>query len=308
MDASAGSTSRGTARSTNSTGRPRRERNAETSRSPVEDEPRRARRRDDDVRLASAASATSPSGSARAPSSAASRSACSSVRLTTTVTVAPRERRFRAVSSLSPARSDQHDAAAVEALEDLLREGGRRGRDGGWALADRRLETRATAGVQRHAEGPVEQRAGGSHLEGVPHLAEDLALAGDERVEARCDAEQVQRGRRRPKPVCDRSERVRVRSREREERAIARSRPRRRRATRCRAPCGCRSRARPPRSDRCRRARAPARARCGLGVDGHALTQLDRTPCGARRRRARASRREVGEGKDDADEREPDDE
>ncbi len=119
-----------------------------------------------------------------------------------------------------PPRSDQHDATAVEAFEDLLREGGRRCRDGGGALADRRLETRATPGVQRHAEGPVEHRAGGSRLVGVPHLPEDLALAGDEGVEARCDAEEVQRGRLVRKPVCDRSERVRVRAREREERAV----------------------------------------------------------------------------------------
>ena len=82
---------------------------------------------------------------------------------------------------------------AREALEDLLRErGGGRG-DGRWALADRRLDPCAASGVECHAEGAVEQRAGSARFEGVAHLAEDLPLAGHERVEAGGDPEQVQR-------------------------------------------------------------------------------------------------------------------
>ena len=175
-----------------------------------------------------------------------------------------------------PPRSDQHDALAVEALEDLLREGGRRCRDGRRALADRRLETRATAGVEGHAERPVEQRAGGSRLVGIPHLAEDLSLSGDEGVEPRCDAEQVQRRRLVRQPVRDRCERARVRSRKREERAI--------RDLACvavargdvelRAVAG-------RQNDRLDLTVAAPRELlrqrpCGLGIDGHALTQLDR--------------------------------
>ena len=71
-----------------------------------------------------------------------------------------------------------------------------------------------------HAEGPVEQRAGGSRLVGIPYLAEDLSLSGNEGVEPGCNAEQVQRRRLVRQPVRDRCERARVRSRKREERAI----------------------------------------------------------------------------------------
>jgi hypothetical protein len=74
--------------------------------------------------------------------------------------------------------------------------------------------------VKGHAERPVEQRAGCSPLVGVPHLAEDLSLSGNEGVEPRRDAEQVQRRRLVRQPIRDRCERVGIRSREREERAI----------------------------------------------------------------------------------------
>ena len=79
--------------------------------------------------------------------------------------------------------------------EDLLRERGGRGRDRRGALGDRRLGAHLLAGVQRLAEEPVEQRPGRARLEGGAHLAEDLALAGDERVEPGGDAEEVERGR-----------------------------------------------------------------------------------------------------------------
>ena len=55
--------------------------------------------------------------------------------------------------------------------------------------------------MQRLAEEPVEQRAGRAGLEGAPHLPEDLALAGNERVEPGGDAEEVQRRRLVPEPV-----------------------------------------------------------------------------------------------------------
>ena len=42
-------------------------------------------------------------------------------------------------------------------------------------------------------EEPVQERSGRAGLVGGAHLAEDLSLAGDERVEPRGDAEQMQR-------------------------------------------------------------------------------------------------------------------
>ena len=44
------------------------------------------------------------------------------------------------------------------------------------------------------AEEPLEQGAGRAELRRPSHLAENLALAGDERVEARGDAEEMERG------------------------------------------------------------------------------------------------------------------
>ena len=57
--------------------------------------------------------------------------------------------------------------------------------------------------MERLAEEPVEHRPGGADLEGAPHLAEDLALAGDHRVEAGGDPEQVESGRLVGEPVDD---------------------------------------------------------------------------------------------------------
>ena len=48
--------------------------------------------------------------------------------------------------------------------------------------------------MQRLTEDPVEQRPGRPELVRDPHLAEDLALARHERVEARGDAEEMVRG------------------------------------------------------------------------------------------------------------------
>ena len=49
--------------------------------------------------------------------------------------------------------------------------------------------------MQRLPEELVEERPGRARLEGRPHLAEDLALAGDERVEPGGDAEEMERRR-----------------------------------------------------------------------------------------------------------------
>ena len=133
-----------------------------------------------------------------------------------------------------------------EIVEDLLRErgGGRRHRRG--ALADRRLEPHPAAGVQRLPEELVEERAGRARLERGPHLAEDLALAGDERVEAGGDAEEVQRRRLVPQSV-ERGGEVGAAVAGELGRASRPRAPPRARPGRDRARCGCRWRARPPR-------------------------------------------------------------
>ena len=137
----------------------------------------------------------------------------------------------------------------VEPVEHLLRERGSGGRDGRRALADRGLDPRAPAGVERHPERAVEQRARRARLERVAHLAENLPLAGNHRVEPGGDPEEVERGRLVGEAVRDGRERARVVPGEREQRPVGTRRERaRRRPTRGRARCGCRSRGRPPRS------------------------------------------------------------
>ena len=93
------------------------------------------------------------------------------------------------------ADADQQDPAAVQVAEDLL--GERRGcrRHRRRALADRRLRANLAAGVQRLPEDAVEQLSGRARLVRGAHLAEDLALARYERVEAGGDAEEMERGR-----------------------------------------------------------------------------------------------------------------
>ena len=73
--------------------------------------------------------------------------------------------------------------------------------------------------MERLPEEPVEQRAGRAALERVAHLAEDLALAGHERVEPGGDAEEVQRGAVVAEPVEHGRERRAVVAGEREQRA-----------------------------------------------------------------------------------------
>ena len=60
---------------------------------------------------------------------------------------------------------------------------------------DRGLHPNALPRVQRLAEEPVEKRARRAGFECRPHLAEDLPLAGNERVEAGRDSKQVERRR-----------------------------------------------------------------------------------------------------------------
>ena len=56
-------------------------------------------------------------------------------------------------------------------------------------------------GVQRLAEEPVEKRACRAGFERRPHLAEDLSLAGNERVEPGGDSKQVERRRLVPQAI-----------------------------------------------------------------------------------------------------------
>ena len=125
---------------------------------------------------------------------------------------------MRAVSSLILPAPTSRTERLVEVAEHLLGERGGGGRHGGRALADRRLDASAPAGVERLAEEAIEERAGGADLERVPHLAEDLALARHERVEPGGDAEQVQRGAVVAEPVEHGRERRAVVACEREQR------------------------------------------------------------------------------------------
>ena len=105
--------------------------------------------------------------------------------------LAPREARFGGRELADPAGADQQHAATLEVAEHLRRERGRRGRDRRRALADRGLGAHALADRERLPEDAVEQRPGRDRLVRVADLAEDLALARDERVEPGGDAEQV---------------------------------------------------------------------------------------------------------------------
>ena len=93
------------------------------------------------------------------------------------------------------ARADEEDALPGELLEHLLCERSAGGGDGGRALGDRRLDPDPPADVQGLAAEAVEERARRAAFVGRAHLAEDLALAGHERVEACRDAEEMQGGR-----------------------------------------------------------------------------------------------------------------
>ncbi len=96
------------------------------------------------------------------------------------------------------ARADEQDRPLVDVIEDAGGELGCSGGDGRRVLADARLAARALADVQRLAEEAVQNRTDGARvlgrLEGGPHLAEDLRLAGDEGVEPGGHAEEVKSG------------------------------------------------------------------------------------------------------------------
>ena len=105
-----------------------------------------------------------------------------------------------------PGAHEEHTSPR-EVVEDLLRKGCGGGRHRGGCLPDGRLDPCASPGVQRHPEQPVEEGAGRADVVRVANLPEDLALAGHERVQARCDTEEVERGRLVAQPVQHRLER-----------------------------------------------------------------------------------------------------
>src|SRR5207247_10051673 len=90
------------------------------------------------------------------------------------------------------AGADEQDTASRQIAEHLLGQRGSRGRDRRGALVDRGLGPHLLADPERLAEQPVEHRTVGSRLVGVAYLAEDLTLAGNERVDPGRDPEQVQ--------------------------------------------------------------------------------------------------------------------
>ena len=95
---------------------------------------------------------------------------------------------------------------AGEIAEHLLGKRCGRRRDRRRALSDRSLHPNALARVQCLAEEPVEKRACGAGFERGPHLAEDLPLAGNERVEPGGDSKQVKRRRLVPEAIERRGE------------------------------------------------------------------------------------------------------
>ena len=96
-------------------------------------------------------------------------------------------------------RAEHEDAPSLERPEDALGELGRRGGDGGRVLPDGRFAPHPAAHAEGLAEEAVHQLPRRSRLlrslVGAAHLAENLCLAGDHRVEARRHAEEVHRGR-----------------------------------------------------------------------------------------------------------------
>jgi hypothetical protein len=112
------------------------------------------------------------------------------------------------------ARAEEQDAPACELAEDLLRERRRSRGHRGRALPDRRLDAHALADVQGLPEEPVEERPRRAGLVRRAHLAEDLALAGHERVEPAGDAEEMQRRALVAEPVERRPQLARAAARE----------------------------------------------------------------------------------------------
>ena len=130
------------------------------------------------------------------------------MRFATYAISAPRDARFDAASSpirpapisstRRPARSPNTCAASAAAADET---------DAGLSpIAVSRAH--ALADGERLAEDAVEQRPRLDGLVRRAHLAEDLALARHERVEAGGDAEEMQRGRLLVQPVEDAVERL----------------------------------------------------------------------------------------------------
>ena len=251
-------------------------------------EPRRARRREHDVDVAerrghvverrSASRRTARELAARAPR-------CGSRRTRST---APREERFAGRELAHAAGADEQHAPASKVAEDLLRQRGRGRRHRRGALADRGLRPDALADLQRLAEDAVEQRPRRGGVVRRPDLAEDLALAGNERVEPGGDAEEVDGRGLVVQAVDDRVERLAGELLER------RRRPGRGSSRRGRARSGSRSRDR-------RRRRERGRARRRARASAPRAPAARRARRGARCRRARASRVAPGEREPDED-------
>ena len=93
------------------------------------------------------------------------------------------------------AGADAQQRLVVEPLEDLPRVIHRDAGDAHPAFGDRRLVHHLLANRRRALEQGVEQRAGGLELSrevvGTQHLAEDLRLAEDHRIERGGDREEV---------------------------------------------------------------------------------------------------------------------
>src|SRR5438874_9619710 len=87
--------------------------------------------------------------------------------------------------------TEEENGAFLETAEDLLREGGGGGGDRSGALPDRGLRAHLAARMERLPKDAIEQRPGRSELVRDPNLAEDLALARNERIEPRSDAEEM---------------------------------------------------------------------------------------------------------------------
>ena len=94
--------------------------------------------------------------------------------------------------------ADHGDVQPLDVAEDLLGEGDRGEADRHGARGQAGLGADALADGERRVKEAVEDRPDHLHLGrdgvGFLHLAEDLRLADDERVEARRDAEEVTRG------------------------------------------------------------------------------------------------------------------
>ena len=183
--ATAGSTSRGTARSITKQRAPLPGRDT-GSRGPARlRRARRGRRRHPpSSELRSTSGRTEPRR-AGTPRPALAAFACRPARRRRAI-VAPRAARLRAASSLTSAGADEQHAAARQVAEHLLRRAPQprtrptRGSRRSPSRVRTFLPTRSAWRNSRSSTGPCARR-----LVRVAHLAEDLALAGHERVEAR---------------------------------------------------------------------------------------------------------------------------